>query len=151
MDLTQRVLAFSLADQQYAVPLEYVREVIGANIVVTPVPQSPDHIKGLINLRGTVIPLIDLKSKLKISGREVSTEDAIIIVDIENEQFSFTVDAVNCVISPTPDEISNQRELLSESITGILKQSTGLTLVLNPKATLSSQDLNTIKQQKRTG
>jgi len=77
----QRYLAFSLGKEQYAIPLLQVKEVIGQT-ETTPMPYAPAHFKGIMNLRGQVISVIDLRLKFKMEAKESEGQTAIIILDL---------------------------------------------------------------------
>ena len=79
-----KYLTFSLGAEQYGLEILKVREIIGY-IDVTAVPQTPHHVKGVINLRGQVIPVIDLRAKFGMETAEVTEQSCIIVVEIAQE------------------------------------------------------------------
>ncbi len=79
-----KYLTFSLGAEQYGLEILKVREIIGY-IEVTAVPQTPHHVKGVINLRGQVIPVIDLRAKFGMETAEVTEQSCIIVVEIAQE------------------------------------------------------------------
>ena len=76
-----KYLTFALANEEYGLEILKVREIIGY-IDVTAVPQTPAHVKGVINLRGQVIPVVDLRAKFGMETTEVTEETCIIVVEI---------------------------------------------------------------------
>ncbi len=76
-----KYLTFALANEEYGLEILKVREIIGY-IEVTAIPQTPSYIKGVINLRGQVIPVIDLRSKFGMATAEVTEQTCIIVVEI---------------------------------------------------------------------
>lgn len=100
----QRLLAFSLCKEEYAMPLLKVKEVI-ANQEITHVPYTPLHFKGILNLRGQVISVIDLRLKLNMSEANMSDETAIIILDIHPLCLGVIVDSVNSVLTVQDSEL----------------------------------------------
>lgn len=76
-----KYLTFALASEQYGLQILKVREIIGY-IDVTAVPQMPAHVKGVVNLRGQVIPVVDLRAKFGMQTAEVTDETCIIVVEI---------------------------------------------------------------------
>ena len=76
-----KYLTFALANEEYGLEILKVREIIGY-IDVTAVPQTPHHVKGVINLRGQVIPVVDLRAKFGMATTEVTDETCIIVVEI---------------------------------------------------------------------
>ncbi len=80
-DKEGKYLTFALANEEYGLEILKVREIIGY-IDVTAVPQTPHHVKGVINLRGQVIPVVDLRAKFGIETTEVTEQTCIIVVEI---------------------------------------------------------------------
>lgn len=78
-----RYLTFSLGAESYGLPVLNVREIIRL-CPITPVPRMPGHIKGVINLRGTVIPVLDLRSKFQLAAADYGERACIIVVQIHN-------------------------------------------------------------------
>ena len=111
---TSRYLTFSLGAESYGIPVLNVREIIRL-CPITPVPRMPGHIKGVINLRGTVIAVLDLRAKFQLSSIQQGQRACIIVVQIkghsgQNTHMGAIVDAVEEVvhlsaadIEPTPD------------------------------------------------
>lgn len=80
-DKEGKYLTFALANEEYGLEILKVREIIGY-IDVTAVPQTPHYVKGVINLRGQVIPVVDLRAKFGMETTEVTDETCIIVVEI---------------------------------------------------------------------
>lgn len=106
------VLEFVLGDEEYGVNLEEVREIIRMK-PITEIPRSPAFVKGILSLRGTMIPVIDLKMRLKLGETEITPATRIIITADETRYFGVIVDRINGVvkiredmIEPTPPTIS---------------------------------------------
>jgi len=106
-------LTFILADEEYGVDILRVQEIKGWDNV-TPIPNTPDYIKGVINLRGTIIPIIDLRKKFNIEQVEYGPMTVVIVLRVESEDHSrimgIVVDAVSEVynvddsqLQPPPD------------------------------------------------
>ena len=92
-----KFLTFVLSKEEYGIEILKVREIIGV-IGITPVPQTPDYLKGVINLRGKVIPIIDLRLKFSMPEDEYTQETCIIVVEVNNAQIGVVVDKVSEVI-----------------------------------------------------
>lgn len=113
-NLAGKYLTFALANEAYGVPVLKVREII-TMLHITMVPQMPPYVKGVINLRGKVIPVIDLRSKLGLPCAEITDSNCIVVVQIsmpagEVKHIGLIVDAVEEVanvaaedIEPAPD------------------------------------------------
>jgi purine-binding chemotaxis protein CheW len=105
--LSRKYLVFKLNDNTYGVPLSDVKEVIGMPTMV-PVPQSPNYLLGLINLRGRVISAIDLKTKLGMGKGTDVKRPAMILVEGDVTVMGCVVDAISEVLSIKEDEIERQ-------------------------------------------
>lgn len=142
-----RFLIFSLCGEQYAVPLLKVKEVI-ALTETTPVPYSPSHFKGIMNLRGQVISVIDLRLKLKMPKGDTSSETAIIILDLSPLSLGIIVDSVESVLAVNRSEIQPPPDVGSSNtayIRGVAKKDKKLILLLDIERTLSVEDLKAMK------
>jgi purine-binding chemotaxis protein CheW len=148
MNDTHSFLSFSLAKEFFAIPLLQVKEVIGLS-VITPIPNTPPHFKGIINLRGQVISIIDLRAKLKITNVENGPETSIIILDLENSHLGVIVDSIESVLTLNPSDISESPEIVSSApsqfFSGVAKIEDRLILLLDIHLTLNTEDLKTLK------
>jgi purine-binding chemotaxis protein CheW len=88
-----KYLTFALANEEYGLEILKVREIIGY-IDVTAVPQTPSHVKGVINLRGQVIPVVDLRAKFGMATTEVTEQTCIIVVEITQSGRKFNTGIV---------------------------------------------------------
>jgi purine-binding chemotaxis protein CheW len=102
-------LTFRLADEEYGVEILKVQEIKGYS-AITPIPNTPRHIKGVMNLRGTIVPVVDLRAKLTMPESEVNQFTVIIVVTVGAKVMGMIVDAVSDVldipradVQPTPD------------------------------------------------
>lgn len=144
-DTSERYLAFLLGKEQYAIPLLQVKEVIEMT-EPTPIPQTPSYFKGVINLRGQVISVLDLRSKLQLSNIENGPKTAIIILDLEPSLcLGVIVDRINSVlafhsedVSPAPENLSTKDQYL----TGVARRENKMTLILDIRAALSLQEMS---------
>lgn len=99
-----QLVAFKLNREEYGVSILYVQEIKRLTDI-TRVPYTPDFIKGVINLRGSVLPVIDLKKRLGLAEEPYSEDTRIIIVKIEDISIGMIVDAVTEVLEINPDHI----------------------------------------------
>lgn len=95
---TSRFLTFFIDDECYGLNISNVKEII-ASMNITNVPKTPDYIKGVINLRGTVIPIVDVRLKFGMDERAYDINTAIVINEIDNVSIGFVVDRVEDVLS----------------------------------------------------
>ncbi|HEY8278450.1 MAG TPA: chemotaxis protein CheW [Bdellovibrionota bacterium] len=148
-----RYLAFSLGKEQYAIPLLQVKEVI-AHTETTPVPYTPQYFKGIMNLRGQVISVIDLRLKFKMTTKENSRQTAFVILDLSPLSLGVVVDSVDTVLSLTKEEISPTPDVESSTPTdyveGVARKDKKLVLLLNIAKTLSVEDLKALKRSQET-
>ena len=106
--LAGKYLTFKLAGEEYGLEILKVKEIIGL-MPITNVPRTPGYVRGVINLRGKVIPVVDLRTKFAMASTEDTDETCIIVVDVaENEQSTQTgilVDTVSEVLDIIGDQI----------------------------------------------
>ena len=111
--LAGKYLTFALADEEYGLPVLRVREIIKM-MDITEVPQVPPHIKGVLNLRGKVIPVIDLRLKFGFAPGDVTSRTCIIVVDVAmggaNVMMGIVVDSVSEVLNVASAEIDQAPE-----------------------------------------
>jgi len=92
-----KYLTFLLASEGYGLEIRYVTEIIGIQ-KITMVPDMPEHVKGVLNLRGKVIPVIDVRLRFNLSERDYDDRTCIIVVDVDANSVGLVVDKVNEVI-----------------------------------------------------
>ena len=100
-----QVVVFSLGQVEYGGDIKKVQEIIRLP-EVTALPGTADYILGIINLRGSIIPIVDLKKKLGLPNSEITDETRVIVVEISNKKVGLIVDEVSEVISFPAEEIS---------------------------------------------
>lgn len=99
-----KFLTFHLAGEDYGIEIAHVTEIIGIQ-KVTEVPDMPDFVKGVINLRGKVIPVMDVRLRFKLAARDYDERTCIIVVDIKGTAVGLLVDKVNEVVDIPPEQI----------------------------------------------
>ncbi len=107
-ELAGKYLTFALADEEYGIGILKVREIIGL-MEITAVPQTPTYVKGVINLRGRVIPVLELRIKFDMATQEYTDRTCIIVVEVDSGegtiQVGMLVDSVSEVLNITAEEI----------------------------------------------
>jgi purine-binding chemotaxis protein CheW len=105
----RQYLTFSLGREEYGVDILKVQEIKGYS-AITPIPNTPPYVRGVMNLRGTIIPVVDLRSKLGMAAAEYTPFTVIVVVKVGSKTMGLVVDAVSDVLSipgaslqPTPD------------------------------------------------
>ncbi|MDR1080504.1 MAG: chemotaxis protein CheW [Deltaproteobacteria bacterium] len=143
-----KYLTFQLAGEGYGIGILKVREIIGM-LPVTPVPQTPLFLKGVINLRGQVIPVVDLRLKFGLPEEEYTERTSIIVVEVKglngNIPIGIVVDTVSEVINIQAHEIEPAPAFGStidmNFILGMAKTGDGVKILLNIDLVLSAEEL----------
>ena len=97
-----RYLTFLLGKESYGIEIRFVTEIIGIQ-AITQIPELPEYVKGIINLRGKIIPVMDIRLRFKKEPKEYNDRTCVIVVDIGEMSIGFIVDSVAEVLS-IPDE-----------------------------------------------
>ena len=142
-----KYLTFALGREEYGLEILKVREIIGY-LEVTSVPQMPDHVKGVINLRGQVIPVVDLRSKFNMDATQITEETCIIVVEIglgdSLHKIGMIVDHVLEVLDIESEDIEEAPPLGSgvntSFILGLAKLGSTVKILLNIDQVLSAED-----------
>lgn len=119
------LLTFWIADQEYALDIMSVREIRGWT-QATALPHAPHYMKGVINLRGTVLPVMDLASRLQLPTREQTERNVIIVVNLEDTMTGLLVDAVSDIITLAQEDLLPPPELTTKAAEAVVS---ALTLV----------------------
>jgi len=148
MTPNDRFLCFQLGKEEYAVPLLSIKEVIGMPDV-TPIPQSPPHFVGIMNLRGSVISIMDLRLKLGIKP-SATEETSVMILDLGDYQLGVVVDCVNSVARLNAEDISEKPVMetskAADFVTGVFRNGEKLVLLLNIAKALSVEDRSVLQK-----
>ena len=143
------LLLSPLNDQLYAFDISMVEELIPLP-ALTPIGTSIPFVKGVIDLRGTIVPIIDLKMRLGLETREYKLEDAVVVVKFENLIAGFIVDSGSSVIEFSPEAISNSPEMIKEMhrecISGWGRSEKGLFVILDLRKLLDKEEIDAIQK-----
>lgn len=104
------LLSFRIEEQEYCVDIMSVREIRGWT-KATPLPYSPPHVKGVINLRGTVLPVIDLSARLGMGPINAEERNVIIVVSLDGEMAGLLVDAVSDILTVPRSEMQTPPDI----------------------------------------
>lgn len=107
------LLSFRVGENEYSVDIMAVREIRGWTRA-TSLPHSPDYVRGVINLRGAVLPVIDLALRLGLVVEDPSERNVIIVVDIDGRTIGLRVDAVSDILSFPKDELQDPPEMTAD-------------------------------------
>ena len=143
-----KYLTFALAQEEYGVPVLKVREIIKM-MDITGVPQVPPHVKGVINLRGKVIPIIDLRLKFNLPTQDYTERTCIIVVEVELQarriMLGMIVDHVSEVLNIATDEIEPMPDfgerVDTEFMHGVAKIKGSVKLLLDLDKVLSADTI----------
>ena len=152
-ELAGKYLTFKLAKEEYGIEILKVIEIIGLQDI-TPVPRTPEYVKGVINLRGIIHPVIDLQQKLGMGKTEHTVETCIIIVVVEDgnkkEQMGVMVDSVSEVIDIDADIIEDApnlgMDINSDFLLGMAKAEDSVKILLNVEKVLSKSEIQQLSE-----
>jgi purine-binding chemotaxis protein CheW len=131
--VVERIVAFFLSGQRYALPIERVRE-IQQIVALSEVPAGTKGVVGMVNLRGTVIPAVDMRRLLGLEPREYTLETPMVISEVCGEFVALIVDEVQDVFELPSDSLQEAPALhqLSASMIGVARLPDGLIYILDP-------------------
>lgn len=144
-----RYLTFSLGVEHYAIPLLSAQEVVGL-LNTTPVPFAPAYFKGLMNLHGRIVSVIDLRMKFGLQVGEKTSETSIIVLNMGSYPLGIIVDSVNEVYAIGKDEVrptpAFEGSVKMDFITGVIHREDHLILMIDIAKTLTLEDLEVLKR-----
>jgi purine-binding chemotaxis protein CheW len=143
-----KYLTFSLADEEYGISILKIREIIGM-LPITSVPQTPPFVKGVINLRGKVIPVLDLRLRFAMEEIEYTERTCIIVVEITGQagtiHIGSVVDSVSEVLNIKGEDIEDTptfgTSLDTDYILGMAKMEGGVKILLDIDRVLSAEEV----------
>lgn len=107
-----QLVGFRLGDEEYGVPITDVQEIIRLRTVtVTRVPNAPEFVEGVINLRGRMVPVLDLRGRFGLEAHERGRESRVVVVRVQGRTFGVVVDAVTEVVRVAADQFEELPEL----------------------------------------
>ncbi len=136
--LAGKHLTFALGSEEYGVPVLKVREIIKM-MEITAVPQVPPHVRGVINLRGKVIPVVDLRLKFGLGSQDYTERTCIVVVEVAlgevNVMMGAIVDAVSEVLTIAPQEVEQTPDfgdgIRTDFLSGVAKVKGGVKILLD--------------------
>ncbi len=146
-DREGKYLTFSLSEEEYGIGILKVKEIIGM-ITITTMPQVPAYVKGVINLRGKIIPVVDLRLKFGLEERDYTDRTCIIVMEIKSNTDSvlmgIVVDAVSEVLNIKATEIEDTPTfgvaMKTDFILGMAKAGGGVKILLDIDKVVSAQE-----------
>jgi purine-binding chemotaxis protein CheW len=148
-----KYLTFTLAEEEYGIGILKVKEIIGM-MTITTVPQTPDYMKGVINLRGKVIPVVDLRLKFGMEATGYTERTCIIVVEITGDgkkiQIGILVDSVSEVLNIKAGDIEDTpnfgSHLNTDYILGMAKTGSRVKILLDIDKVLNSEEINSLER-----
>jgi len=143
-------MTFKSGSEYYGIELKYVNEIMGIQ-PITEIPEVEDYIKGLINLRGKIVPVIDVRTRFKQEPFAYNDRTCIIIVDVKNTVIGLIVDTIADVVTIKDDDIEPPPALSSGKVKnkyvyGLGKMGDSVKLLLNPEKLIKDEDLTAIDE-----
>jgi purine-binding chemotaxis protein CheW len=148
-EATREVLVFVLGAEEYGVDILKVQEIRGYD-KVTPIPSAPDYLKGVVNLRGVIVPILDMRVKFRLPEVRYDQFTVVVILRIASRVIGLVVDGVSDVIALTASEIREAPNLGSvvdsSFIAGLATQDDRMVLLLDIEKLLSTGELNLLNR-----
>jgi purine-binding chemotaxis protein CheW len=153
MSQLSKFLIFNINNEEYGIPISQINGVI-RYVPITPIHESSKFLKGVINLRGKIIPIIDMRAKFSIREKEYTDRTVFIIVDIRNDKGTFNigiaVDGVQDVVDISSDDLETAPKiglrLKSQYLSGIAKIGERMIMILNMDKILTSDEVVDMNQ-----
>ena len=148
-----KYLTFSMGAEEYGISILRIKEIIGM-LPITTVPQTPKFAKGVINLRGKVIPVIDLRLRFNMEAIPYTERTCIIVIEIEGEEGNIltgiVVDSVSEVLNIRDKEIADTPtfgvNMNTEYILGVAKMENGIKILLDINQALNGADIKALEE-----
>jgi purine-binding chemotaxis protein CheW len=152
-EMEGKYLTFTLADEEYGIGILKIKEIIGM-MPITTVPQTPEFVKGVINLRGKVIPVMDLRLRFGMEPIDYNERTCIIVVEIDGAagtiQIGLVVDTVSEVLNINSEDIEKAptfgAKLNTDYILGMAKMEGGVKILLDIDQVISEEDIDMIEE-----
>lgn len=149
MEKELQVIGFRIGEETYGVRISTVREIVRVP-EITPVPSAPEGIEGVINLRGKIIPVMDLRKRFGLSEIYTDKKSRILVVEVENQLLGLIVNSASEVLKIPPSEIEAPGRMFAEGesgyITGVGKLGSRLIILLEIAKLLQRKELRRIEE-----
>jgi purine-binding chemotaxis protein CheW len=132
-------LTFSVGQEEYAVPVACVTEIVRMQRSFA-IPDVPSYVRGVINLRGKIIPLIDVRSRFGMTESEYTDRTVVVVLEVNDNMTGLIVDGVSEVAEILPDQIEPRPTIASRGdrpmVMGMGKRATGVSFILDVRSVL---------------
>ncbi len=146
---TMKLIVFQIKDEEYAVPVQQVGSIERV-MPITRVPKTASFVEGVINLRGVVTPIIDLRKRFGLEGTKLDDTTRIIIVSMEGMDVGLIVDGANDVLDIAEEDIQPPPEVVGmvkeEYIRGVINSNQRLLILLNLENVLSQDEVKVLHE-----
>ena len=146
---TREVLVFILGAEEYGVDILKVQEIRGYE-KVTPIPSAPAYLKGIVNLRGVIVPLVDMRVRFGLAEPRYDSTTVVVILRVAGRIIGLVVDAVSDVVHLAPNDVKEAPTLGavvdSSFIAGLATRDDRMILLLDIEKLLSSGEMNLLAQ-----
>jgi len=144
-----RFLIFSIENENYGIEIRYVTEIIGIQ-TITEVPELPEYVRGIINLRGKIIPVMDVRLRFRKKAMEYNDRTCIIVVEVLGMSVGLIVDSVSEVVTINESDISElpQMKQVSQNhyVKNIGKIGNEMRLLLDCEKLLTDEDIDNLNE-----
>jgi len=149
MEKEIQVIGFRIGRETYGVRISTVREIVRV-LDITPVPNAPEGIEGVINLRGKIIPVMDLRKRFGLSEIQTDKKSRILIVEVNNQLLGLIVNAASEVLKISPSDVEAPGRMFSDEesgyITGVGKLGGRLIILLDISKLLQRQEFKRVEE-----
>lgn len=149
MEKELQVVGFRIGEETFGVRISSVREIVRVP-EITAVPNAPDYIEGVINLRGKIIPVMDLRKRFGIKNVEPNKKNRILVVELESKVVGLIVNSASEVLKIPPADIESPNTMFQEGelsyVTGVGKLRGRLVILLDIRKLLQRGELRRIEQ-----
>ncbi len=139
-----QLVVFNIGKELYGVGIEAVHEIVKVPDI-TEVPDAPAFLQGVINLRGKIVPVVDLRTRMNLDSKEKTKSSRVLITENDGRLIGLLVDAVSEVLKLHPDAVEAPPEMVAsvgvEYITGVAKMGENLIILLNLGKVFSVEDM----------
>jgi purine-binding chemotaxis protein CheW len=144
-----QLVGFRIGRETFGVPIGLVREIVRM-MEITAVPEAPDYVEGVINLRGRIIPVIDLRKRFREPGIVANKRNRILVAELEGRLVGLIVDAASEVLKMANGDIEPPPELLQENdlsyVTGLGKRNGKLIILVDVEKLLNHGELGRLSE-----
>lgn len=145
MPSTGHLVVFVLDDQRYALPLDAVERVVRM-VRVTPLPQAPAIVSGVVNVRGQITPVVDIRKRFHLPEREVALSDQLIIARTATRRVALVVDTVSGIIEYQQQDVVPAATILADMayVAGVVKLNDGIMFIHDLESFLSLEEARSL-------